>query len=387
MMQNPHQPNGVHSMMGGLGLVGEHSSNHLLCNFTVAEFRQSVANGAYQRWDLELTLGRNRDDDSIVRSLEAKGPLAIFLTGPDVTPMHWHGSAGAWMHDLFYTHRLARIQRQRSFQPTPAIKLPRPTGTKEGNFLLSVHVRSYQVKEWNLPASYYASAIQSIFDSLVSVTCENSDIVVVGDRTSDVLPELQRRFRRCGGGVLLEARNIHEPMGEPRMDPHARDDYDPQLDERPDPLTEERRNYIYRDLEILGLSDFLILSNSEFSTMAQSLSHPATIILCPPRRPGKWNRGLPCDRVGTPHSLLTNPGRGDLAVPSHRLQRVDGEYLKEWLPIVWERVLEGKKGGNGNGNTPLWDLPNHGIVKFDYGRVIEESWPLVEDLWFTKDEL
>lgn len=80
---------------------------------------------------------------------------------------------------------------------------------------------------------------------------------------------------------------------------------------------------MFRDLELLGLSDVLIGSNSEFSALAQSLSSPETITLCPPRRPGRDNIGLPCDQTGVPRSVLTHPSKwGNRAVASVDLTEV-----------------------------------------------------------------
>eukprot|EP00591_Stephanopyxis_turris_P002157 CAMPEP_0195530090 /NCGR_PEP_ID=MMETSP0794_2-20130614/32848_1 /TAXON_ID=515487 /ORGANISM="Stephanopyxis turris, Strain CCMP 815" /LENGTH=433 /DNA_ID=CAMNT_0040661511 /DNA_START=49 /DNA_END=1350 /DNA_ORIENTATION=+ len=366
-MQNPHQL-ALPSMLGGMGIIQPYSPKPVLANRSPQWLRDQIDNGCYVRIDLELSPTSNAEVEqealAAIRHSEKQGkkgrskPVALFLTGP-IDPMHWHGSAGAWTHQAFYDHRLARAERSGHGRT-----LPRPADTPKGRYVISVHIRRYETGDWNPPGSYYVAAVQSVFD-YTPLTCDNSNVVVIGDKQSLVPDELLHEFE-C---VTFESRDIIEPKTEPVSDPYAKDDYDPNDDDDND----ARRGYIFRDLEVLGLSDVMVASNSEFSTMAQSLSHPDSIILCPPRRPGKWNYGLPCDQVGTPNSILTYPRLwGENAVPSNELLGVQEDHVEEKLREAWKN-----RGVDG----PLWDQPGYGIVPFDYEKEVEASWPSIEELW------
>ena len=119
-----------------------------------------------------------------------------------------------------------------------------------------------------------------------------------------------------------------------------------------------------------GSRQVLITSNSEFSALAQSLYAPEALVLCPPRRPGPDNRGLPCDQTCVPNSILTQPSKwGARAVASSALSGVDRAHVHAQLARLWPL----------RGASPLWSREDHGIRPFDYEAPVEAGWAAVRD--------
>lgn len=346
--QNPSMSRSLPSMMGGLGII-QSTAPRPVVHLPTA-WLELVASGEFARLDVQLQQRDNAAAEAAALGALHHGgehrPLVLFVTAPN-EPMHWVGSAGSWLHACFYGHRLARAWRSTLLVGAPpegdtqhTVRLPRPDGTPAGHYVVGVHVRHFETAAWNLPGSYYVSAIRAVFDSS-PLNCGNAAVLAIGDAAAPALAEIAATFD-C---AVVPRRRVLEEEGPPQMMDGAGDDY-AIADEHDD----ARRGFVFRDLEMLGLSDVLITSNSEFSALAQSLSSPHTIVLCAPRRPGEWNRGLPCDAVGVPASILTHPTRWGLrAVPSDELRQVNATHVRDHMSRAWrDRV-------GARGTAPLWD--------------------------------
>ncbi len=366
MMQNPHLDE-HRSMMGGLGIL---DAGMPVLRETPAWLEEQVQSGAYSVVELQLEqkkfaplpglLQSSRTGHTAAsdRALERKVLAAMASAGRPVAfylrrtePMHWHGSAGRWLHDAFISHRLRRAQRA-----TGHAALALPTGVDAGRYLISVHIRTFGIPAWDLPASYFVSVVRTVFEA-TPLSCANAAILVIGPADAAPSTALAAAFE-C---VQLLARTVTEDRGEPTFDKQAGDDYG-----AADDANDARRGFVFRDLELLALSDVLIGSNSEFSRLAQSLSAPDTLVLCAPRRPLSdnygLNRGLACDDTGVPNSILT---RVDDELPSSMVTHVDAPRVAEAVAEAWQR-----RGANA---APIWTRPRHGLVPFDFAQPIEEA--------------
>ncbi|CAK0790027.1 unnamed protein product [Prorocentrum cordatum] len=166
-MQNPQA--GAPSMMGGLGILQPTAPPPALTGKTPQWLHGEIDAGAYQRVALGFRMPGPADDSLeravLERVLASAGPgpavpLAFVLAGTPPEPMHWHGRAGAWLHTAFFSHRLARRARAlAAASPTAGgggapPRLPLPSGVHEGQYVVAVHLRHFELPGWNLPGSY-----------------------------------------------------------------------------------------------------------------------------------------------------------------------------------------------------------------------------------------
>ena len=369
MMQNPHLNTHHQSMMGGLGIT---SAGPPVLAQSPPWLYDRIEQGEYDV--LELIPGRNpivppsptwqhrtghtatSDRELEAQTLAAIGaatkPLALLVRDTH-DPMHWHGSAGRWLHDAFISHRLRRAGRA-----TGRAELQLPEGVPSGRFLISVHIRAFGLSSWDLPGSYFVSAVEAVFEA-TPLSCATAAILVIGPASAPATTSLASAFE-C---VHQIARAVKENHEQPKLDRHAADDYGPV-----DDLSDARRGFVFRDLELLALSDVLIGSNSEFSRLAQSLTAPDTLVLCAPRRPLSdnfgLNHGLPCDETGVPNSIRT---RLD-ALASDQVTSVETPRVPRLLADAWRR-----RAGGDLGAGPIWGRPRHGLVPFDFTQPVEEA--------------
>lgn len=372
MMQNPHVDE-YKSMMGGLGLL---DAGAPVNRESPAWLHERVREGAFKVVELRAEkkrlpplahsprqVARTGHTDGTDRALEqqalaalatASQPVAFFLDTS--APMHWHGSAGRWLHDAFLSHRLRRAERA-----TGRAELALPAGVDAGRFVVAVHIRHFGVRAWDLPGSYFVSAVQAAFEG-AALSCETAAVLVIGPVDAPAATSLASAFE-C---AHLIGRAVKEDRSEPSFDKHAADDYSAHDDH-----DDERRGYVFRDLELLALSDVLVGSNSEFSRLAQSISAPDTIVLCAPRRPDSdnfgLNRGLRCDETGVPNSIVT---RLD-SLPSDRVAHVDTTRVAERVAEAWRR--RSAAAAAGGLDRRIWARPQHGHVPFDFALPIEEA--------------
>ena len=158
MMQNPHID--IHrSMMGGMGMIG---AAPLALQHSPSWLRDQISSGAFDQVQLRPDLKRRSvrgggyvHTVATDRAIEAQALRAIgsatkpvaFILQDTWAPMHWHGSAGRWLHDAFISHRLERAKRV-----TGKAELAAPEGVEPGRYLVSVHIRDFKGSNgWNLP--------------------------------------------------------------------------------------------------------------------------------------------------------------------------------------------------------------------------------------------
>jgi hypothetical protein len=265
-MQNPQAH--VPSMMGGLGMLQPTAPPPALADRSASWLRECVRLGGIRRVDLQLQT-KVEPLELVLRAAEAKAlatmreaggqRVAFFLSGPHA-PMHWHGSAGAWLHDCFFRHRLARSLRAAARgvlaegacsdagdagAPQTGVARPRLypdvlMAEAKSDFLVSIHVRHFESDAWNLPPVYYESALRAVF-AATPLNCSNTRIFAVGPSSSPVMRHIPSVFS-C---ARVLARDVIEIQDEPNMDPDAEDDYDPA-----DDVDDARRGYVFADLEV-----------------------------------------------------------------------------------------------------------------------------------------
>lgn len=255
MMQNPHLDE-HRSMMGGLGIL---DAGAPVLRKPPAWLEEQVHSGALSVVELKLeqkkfpslpgSFGRSArtgptaaSDRALERQMldaitSATQPIAFMLR--ETQPMHWHGSAGRWLHDAFISHRLRRAQRA-----TGHAALALPAGVAAGSYLISVHIRAFGIPAWDLPASYFVSAVQAVFDA-TPLSCANTAILVIGPVDAAPSVSLAAAFE-C---TQLLARAVEEPRGPPTVDPRAGDDYGAADDD-----DDERRGLVHRDLDLISRS-------------------------------------------------------------------------------------------------------------------------------------
>lgn len=363
-LQNPHSPK--QSMLGGLGLSQPSVLPPVHSEWTPKWLEERLAAGEYRRINFNLGLhATNRSAEFEQFALaEIRGagnvPLAFFLEGPP-NPMYWHGRTGAWLHSTFYAHRLARAKRSGRHSDMEPSRLRLPEGVNVGQYLVSVHVRYFfDAPGYSLPAAYFIAAIRVVF-AYTPLNCNNAVVLIFG-RSDDVVVQEIKNAVKCSHLVVHSTYEVND--GVPGQE-HVEDDYG-----AADDLDDAQRGYVFRDLELLGLSDVLIGSQSEFSTLAQGLSAPDTITLCPPVRKDYHNGPLiPCDQTGVRFSILTHPQKwGPTAVSSSELVDVDQAHVGEQLQQFW------MQRNRSEGDGPIWSRANHGIVHFDFDIEVEASW-------------
>ena len=254
MMQNPHLKH--RSMMGGLGIL---DAGAPVLRKPPAWLEEQVHSGALSVVELKLEqkkfpplpggFGRSArtgptaaSDRALERQMldaitSATQPIAFMLR--ETQPMHWHGSAGRWLHDAFISHRLRRAQRA-----TGHAALALPAGVAAGSYLISVHIRAFGIPAWDLPASYFVSAVQAVFDA-TPLSCANAAILVIGPVDAAPSVSLAAAFE-C---TQLLARAVEEPRGAPTVDPRAGDDYGAADDD-----DDERRGLVHRNLDLISRS-------------------------------------------------------------------------------------------------------------------------------------
>lgn len=371
-MQNPQAI--IPSMMGGLGILQASAPPPALTGRSQQWLLDSVAAGAYLRVDEEFFRpngGSDADEREMLDTILQAGstPLAFFMTGPK-EPMHFHGRTAAWLHTAFYTHRVARAQRRaaRAGLPASRAKLELPPGVPAGKYVVSVHIRSFEYDWWNLSGDYFVACIRAVFAS-TPLSCENSVVLVIGRTDTDAASFIKDEFE-C---AVLISRDVFEDDGDIIEDPNAIDDYNITDDE-----SDARRGYIFKDLELMGLSDFLITSVSEFSFMAQALTSPDTIVLCAPRRPHIHpykDEHPPCDQTGKGNSVLTIPGSwGEKAVKLNLLKELDQEHVSTSVRHLWQRRMD----AGPDGATPVLARERQGIAGFDEFAPVEAYWPALD---------
>ena len=255
MMQNPHLDE-HRSMMGGLGIL---DAGAPVLRKPPAWLEEQVHSGALSVVELKLeqkkfpslpgSFGRSArtgptaaSDRALERQMldaitSATQPIAFMLR--ETQPMHWHGSAGRWLHDAFISHRLRRAQRA-----TGHAALALPAGVAAGSYLISVHIRAFGIPAWDLPASYFVSAVQAVFDA-TPLSCANAAILVIGPVDAAPSVSLAAAFE-C---TQLLARAVEEPRGPPTVDTRAGDDYGAADDD-----DDERRGFVNRDLDLISRS-------------------------------------------------------------------------------------------------------------------------------------
>lgn len=201
-MQNPQMSKAHPSVMGGLGILQPTAPPPALLGRSPGWLRERVAEGEYRRVDLVLDENRSptaeQQAGAAFADMADRRPIAFFLIGPEsAAPMHWHGTAGAWLHECFFRHRLARAKRQfgdaTAAEPAPAMAaseqhtrsdlLAVPAGPMEldkllfpDRYLIGIHVREFPSAEWNLPGSYYVSAVRAVFDA-TPLSCGNTQVL------------------------------------------------------------------------------------------------------------------------------------------------------------------------------------------------------------------
>ncbi len=385
-MQNDHLVSSS-SMMKGLGIWQSNNNDNQIMpplfspnNNTISakEWMESkIKMEEFKRLDINLTDQNNYTEQYLLKHIhdyyfvdrsmkdQEKKPLAIIIKGPN-TPMHYHGSVARWFHNAFYTHRP-------QYQSTKLI--PRPAHTKKGRYLISIHRRQFEMDDWNLPISYYRSALKEILLSpsdIIPMNCTNTDILIFGYVTQsfDFLEHMKNELpKECS--ISIHQTNGKENDQEPSFDPYAKEDLYTHTSEY---------NELFSNLEIMGLSDVMIGSNSEFSAMVQCIKSPmGSITLCPPRRPGNDNIGLPCTSNGSPYSILTNPeywGNSN-AIPTNQIDSINTTHVHEQLERLWRQRI------SNNIDTPIWDSSNQGIIPFDWEQTIETNWPNATALWYS----
>ena len=255
MMQNAHLDE-HRSMMGGLGIL---DAGAPVLRKPPAWLEEQVHSGALSVVELRLDqkkfpplpggFGRSArtgptaaSDRALERQMldamaTATQPIAFLLR--ETQPMHWHGSAGRWLHDAFISHRLRRAQRA-----TGHAALALPAGVAAGRYLISVHIRAFGIPAWDLPASYFLSAVQAVFDATL-LSCANATILVIGPVDAAPSVSLAAAFE-C---TQLLARAVEEPRGAPTVDPRAGDDYGAADDD-----DDERRGLVHGNLDLISRS-------------------------------------------------------------------------------------------------------------------------------------
>lgn len=202
-MQNPHVADRM-SMMGGLGILQPTAPPPALHGRSAQWLHACVDSGEFRRVNvtLQMTLaGAGAAEASVVDSLrdwsnlppQQRQPLAFFVSSTKLQPMHWHGSAGAWLHAAFFTHRKARARRAASETAWPA--LPGLVTTSE-RFVIAVHLRQFRESTWNLPPSYFVSAIKAVF-TFTPLRCANTAILIVGQEDAPAARTILDTFPEC----------------------------------------------------------------------------------------------------------------------------------------------------------------------------------------------
>ncbi|KAL1515549.1 hypothetical protein AB1Y20_002169 [Prymnesium parvum] len=235
-MQNPQMSRRRPSMMGALGIVQPTAPPPVLANRSAAWLGERVRLGEYRRVNLELhpteNSGAERKALAAIADTSDPLPLAFYAVGPS-QPMHWHGSAGAWLHHCFFLHRKRRSRRAAganggaSERGGTLLELDR--WLPRGAYLVGVHVRDFTAAasaEWNLPASYYAGLVAAVFNA-TPLSCANTRIVVLGPPGNPAVEQLSQSFE-C---ATVEARLTIEIHSSPQEDPTAGDDYTPEDDD------------------------------------------------------------------------------------------------------------------------------------------------------------